>query len=141
STDMHTVLSFFFSSRRRHTISKRDWSSDVCSSDLLWIIIVLYISIVITICKMIYMVVIYPSLLQTSWTYQMDEAFIQERHGVLHSHHIVIPTSHVQAVHISKLKKFDLANIIIQAKTTTIHIPAVPLSEAEQLKKKIDTLS
>src|SRR5699024_11486589 len=25
-----------FSSRRRHTRSKRDWSSDVCSSDLLW---------------------------------------------------------------------------------------------------------
>src|SRR6266704_5862255 len=25
---------FFFSSRRRHRISKRDWSSDVCSSDL-----------------------------------------------------------------------------------------------------------
>src|SRR5207249_9364033 len=28
------VLVFFFSSRRRHTRSKRDWSSDVCSSDL-----------------------------------------------------------------------------------------------------------
>src|SRR6266513_744784 len=28
---------FFFSSRRRHTRSKRDWSSEVCSSDLLWI--------------------------------------------------------------------------------------------------------
>src|SRR5699024_11568570 len=27
-------LYFFFSSRRRHTRSKRDWSSDVCSSDL-----------------------------------------------------------------------------------------------------------
>src|SRR5207249_8034590 len=27
---------FFFSSRRRHTRSKRDWSSDVCSSDLIW---------------------------------------------------------------------------------------------------------
>src|SRR6266496_989170 len=26
--------SFFFSSRRRHTSSLRDWSSDVCSSDL-----------------------------------------------------------------------------------------------------------
>src|SRR5207249_8534111 len=25
---------FFFSSGRRHTSSKRDWSSDVCSSDL-----------------------------------------------------------------------------------------------------------
>src|SRR2546428_3137981 len=28
------LLIFFFSSRRRHTISDRDWSSDVCSSDL-----------------------------------------------------------------------------------------------------------
>src|SRR3989440_8443624 len=28
-------LFFFFSSRRRHTRSDRDWSSDVCSSDLL----------------------------------------------------------------------------------------------------------
>src|SRR5438445_3628187 len=27
-------LSFFFSSRRRHTRYWRDWSSDVCSSDL-----------------------------------------------------------------------------------------------------------
>src|SRR3989440_1383832 len=28
------VSFFFFSSRRRHTRSDRDWSSDVCSSDL-----------------------------------------------------------------------------------------------------------
>src|SRR5215217_9266356 len=28
------VLFFFFSSRRRHTRYWRDWSSDVCSSDL-----------------------------------------------------------------------------------------------------------
>src|SRR6266536_4670675 len=27
---------FFFSSRRRHTRSTRDWSSDVCSSDLIF---------------------------------------------------------------------------------------------------------
>src|SRR5690625_7576375 len=29
-----SVASFFFSSRRRHTRWPRDWSSDVCSSDL-----------------------------------------------------------------------------------------------------------
>src|SRR5690606_41008679 len=28
------ILYFFFSSRRRHTRFSRDWSSDVCSSDL-----------------------------------------------------------------------------------------------------------
>src|SRR5438874_13367672 len=31
---MSTLDSLFFSSRRRHTRSLRDWSSDVCSSDL-----------------------------------------------------------------------------------------------------------
>src|SRR6266496_4692611 len=31
---MHYMSFFFFSSRRRHTSSLRDWSSDVCSSDL-----------------------------------------------------------------------------------------------------------
>src|SRR5207249_7464640 len=29
-----TEASYFFSSRIWHTVSKRDWSSDVCSSDL-----------------------------------------------------------------------------------------------------------
>src|SRR5699024_12033719 len=32
--DFILTILFFFSSRRRHTRSKRDWSSDVCSSDL-----------------------------------------------------------------------------------------------------------
>src|SRR5207253_3586434 len=30
------IFFFFFSSRRRHTRWPRDWSSDVCSSDLLF---------------------------------------------------------------------------------------------------------
>src|SRR5699024_7597228 len=31
---IHVIIFYFLSSRRRHTRSKRDWSSDVCSSDL-----------------------------------------------------------------------------------------------------------
>src|SRR3989440_6954262 len=34
SNSVVTEVVFFFSSRRRHTRSDRDWSSDVCSSDL-----------------------------------------------------------------------------------------------------------
>src|SRR6202048_5515313 len=34
SLHFHRIMMFFFSSRRRHTRSTRDWSSDVCSSDL-----------------------------------------------------------------------------------------------------------
>src|SRR5437870_6161713 len=32
------VFFFFFSSRRRHTRWPRDWSSDVCSSDLVMVL-------------------------------------------------------------------------------------------------------
>src|SRR5690349_24751829 len=35
SESVKSLCFFFFSSRRRHTRSLRDWSSDVCSSDLL----------------------------------------------------------------------------------------------------------
>src|SRR2546429_1298185 len=31
------LVFFFFSSRRRHTRCSRDWSSDVCSSDLFFL--------------------------------------------------------------------------------------------------------
>src|SRR2546429_4725786 len=34
TTRSGSSLFFFFSSRRRHTRCSRDWSSDVCSSDL-----------------------------------------------------------------------------------------------------------
>src|SRR2546426_2632708 len=35
---IHVGYMFFFSSRRRHTRLQGDWSSDVCSSDLPWLI-------------------------------------------------------------------------------------------------------
>src|SRR2546429_1684972 len=35
SMPMPHLVFFFFSSRRRHTRCSRDWSSDVCSSDLI----------------------------------------------------------------------------------------------------------
>src|SRR3989449_5006174 len=34
----YSIFFFFFSSRRRHTRCSRDWSSDVCSSDLAWLL-------------------------------------------------------------------------------------------------------
>src|SRR2546422_9222859 len=36
------LLFFFFSSRRRHTRCSRDWSSDVCSSDLTFLSFLMY---------------------------------------------------------------------------------------------------
>src|SRR5256884_1656484 len=36
---LRVVFVFFFSSRRRHTRCSRDWSSDVCSSDLVFLVL------------------------------------------------------------------------------------------------------
>src|SRR6266498_4383720 len=38
-----SILCFFFSSRRRHTRCGRDWSSDVCSSDLVGCIVLVVV--------------------------------------------------------------------------------------------------
>src|SRR5690606_40583993 len=35
ASGVRVLFRFFFSSRRRHTRFSRDWSSDVCSSDLI----------------------------------------------------------------------------------------------------------
>src|SRR5690606_40689170 len=35
----------FFSSRRRHTRFSRDWSSDVCSSDLFYCVRIMYLNL------------------------------------------------------------------------------------------------
>src|SRR5207237_2690836 len=48
------VFRFFFSSRRRHTRFKCDWSSDVCSSDLAGnVIFVPWLKLVTVVLKMV----------------------------------------------------------------------------------------
>src|SRR5690554_2113376 len=44
-----TPTVFFFSSRRRHTSCGRDWSSDVCSSDLVMVLLIIIGLIVVQI--------------------------------------------------------------------------------------------
>src|SRR5207253_5598473 len=55
--------SFFFSSRRRHTRWPRDWSSDVCSSDL-------------------YEVEEHPLLLQDIWEFQHSDPVAESRYSL-----------------------------------------------------------
>src|SRR5690606_40996337 len=42
------IACFFFSSRRRHTRFSRDWSSDVCSSDLGWMLLIFVVTGVVS---------------------------------------------------------------------------------------------
>src|SRR3989442_5786568 len=44
--DCQPCVIFFFSSRRRHTRCGRDWSSDVCSSDLVVLIFLIIVNLI-----------------------------------------------------------------------------------------------
>src|SRR5699024_12066711 len=67
-TFSHMIFFFFlFSSRRRHTRSKRDWSSDVCSSDLL----------TITSVRLFYPSVCLPDVIVRCYQYTRFALFLQ----------------------------------------------------------------
>src|SRR5690606_39675528 len=66
---VYFYLFFFFSSRRRHTRFSRDWSSDVCSSDLLWLLLDGYSLLLYSYGKPLYI----DTLLQ----YSINVSFIQ----------------------------------------------------------------
>src|SRR5438874_10694412 len=61
---------FFFSSRRRHTRSLRDWSSDVCSSDL-------------AVCSMVGSSYIYDALCAQKLLTDLPGELLQHRLGLL----------------------------------------------------------
>src|SRR5207253_7727302 len=81
------IFFFFFSSRRRHTRWPRDWSSDVCSSDLA--LPVLTAVIMVTLNSHLPSIrTIVPLLRRSSLWYQ---PVLSDRHGqrlVLHFAHV-----------------------------------------------------
>src|SRR5699024_12019402 len=75
-------ICFFFSSRRRHTRSKRDWSSDVCSSDLaqdfeknLLGALIDYIPIIVSLATLFGLLYMFSVLIRSYYLYKYSEPF------------------------------------------------------------------
>lgn len=105
-----------------------------------WIGIVLYVLIGIILVFMIYELTIHPVLLQKTWRYDIDENYIQLKHGFINKRSLIIPMSRVEYVNTNQgpiLRHYDLSVLKIGTITSENKIPAIPVEEAQEIRELI----
>ncbi|MEK3890544.1 PH domain-containing protein [Bacillus sp. FSL K6-3431] len=88
----------------------------------------------------IWSIVFEPILLQRSWRYDVDEAFVKLKHGSWTEEHVLIPMEKVQYVSTSEgplLRKYGLISLEIGTMASTHAIPMIPRAEALELRDRI----
>jgi uncharacterized protein len=107
-----------------------------------WINIVLYIIGGLAILSALFSIVIEPIYLQRTWRYQIDQQFVQLKHGKWHVKHTLIPMEKVEYVRSEQgplMRLFNLYKIEIGTTTSNHVIPGIPTEEAKLLKAQIAT--
>lgn len=116
--------------------SKFDWYD--------WVPYVLWISLGLGVISAIWSILIEPTLVQKYWRYGIDKEFVKLRHGKWNIHHQLIPMSKVQYVGLEQgplLRKFNLYTVSIGTMGSTHEIPAIPDTEAKELRDQIAVLA
>lgn len=109
-----------------------------------WISIVLYCLGGLAILSGIYSILIEPIYLQRTWRYEIDQEFIQLKHGRWNQQHILIPMEKVEYVRTEQgpiMRRHKLYNIEVGTSTSNHVIPAIPAEEAHLLKAQIATFA
>jgi uncharacterized protein len=107
-----------------------------------WINIVLYILGGLAILSAVFSIVIEPIYLQRTWRYQIDQQFVQLKHGKWQVKHTLIPMEKVEYVRSEQgplMRMFNLYKIEIGTTTSNHVIPGIPSEEAKLLKAQIAT--
>lgn len=107
-----------------------------------WINIVLYIIGGLAILSALFSIVIEPIYLQRTWRYQIDQQFVQLKHGKWQVKHTLIPMEKVEYVRSEQgplMRMFSLYKIEIGTTTSNHVIPGIPSDEAKLLKAQIAT--
>ncbi|KIL50979.1 PH domain-containing protein [Jeotgalibacillus campisalis] len=105
-----------------------------------WIDPLLYILIGLMIISAVFSIFIEPAFLQKSWRYEIDEEFVQLKHGRFNQYHTLIPMEKVEYVTTDQgpfLRKHDLYNVKIGTTTSSHTIPAIHKDEAIALRSQI----
>lgn len=105
-----------------------------------WIDNVLYILIGLMVISSVFSILIEPSFVQKSWRYEINEEFVQLKHGRFNQQHTLIPMTKVEYVTTDQgpfLRKHNLYNLKIGTTTSSHNIPALPKEEAIQLRSQI----
>lgn len=105
-----------------------------------WVNITLYIGIGLIVISAIYSIFIEPVFIQRTWRYEVDENFIQLKHGRWNVEHTIIPMAKIEYVTTDQgpfLRKADLYSLKIGTTASTHTIPAIPQEEALALRSQI----
>ena len=109
-----------------------------------WIVWILWAVIGLNVLSAIYSIGIEPVILQKYWRYEVDEEYIQLKHGRFQKHHNLIPMTKVEYVSTNQgplLRKYGLYDLTIGTVTSSHKIPAIPEAEALALRAKIGFLA
>ncbi|KYG34334.1 PH domain-containing protein [Alkalihalobacillus trypoxylicola] len=109
-----------------------------------WIFYVAIILIVIEVLYGIYAAFIRPMLLQKTWRYEVDQEYIQLKHGIFVKVHLIVPMVKVQYVNTNQgplLRRYQLSTLTIGTTASTHEIPAIPEETAKELRMKIAMLA
>jgi uncharacterized protein len=109
-----------------------------------WVLWILWALIGLNIFSAIYSIWIEPSITQKTWRYEIDEEYIQLKHGRFQKHHTLIPMAKVEYVSTNQgpfLRKYGLYDLTIGTVTSSHKIPAIPKEEASALRAKIGFLA
>ncbi|MFS0857511.1 PH domain-containing protein [Paenibacillus taichungensis] len=83
---------------------------------------------------------IQPSLLYKHWYYDVNEEFLQLKHGALTKEHQIIPMAKVQSVTTNQgplLRKYGLYSVSVGTMGSSHNIPALPEEVALSLRNQI----
>lgn len=110
-----------------------DWS--------FWLYIVAISVVVLTAFLFIYL---FPKMKWKQWRYEVREHEIEVQHGLFVVQRTIIPmvrVQHVDTIQGPILKKYNLATISISTAATIHTIPALAVTEADELRRRISELA
>ncbi|KAA9017096.1 PH domain-containing protein [Niallia endozanthoxylica] len=110
-----------------------EWPIWICAAAILLFVLSIY-----------FFVVLFPSLRWKRWRYEVREQEIELQHGLFVIKRTLVPMVRVQHVDTAQgplLRKYKLASVTVSTAATTHEIPALELSEAEEMRVSISRLA
>ncbi|WP_071396440.1 PH domain-containing protein [Bacillus tuaregi] len=101
-------------------------------------------AIILFLISIYFFVMLFPSLRWKRWRYEVREQEIELQHGLFVIKRTLVPMVRVQHVDTAQgplLRKYNLATVTVSTAATTHEIPALELSEAEEMRVYISRLA
>ena len=109
-----------------------------------WTAWVYVVSVIVVLIESFLSIYLFPKIRWEHWRYEVREQEIEVQHGLFVVKRTLIPMVRVQHVDTTQgpiLKKYDLASISISTAATIHTIPALVMSEADELRARISELA